>query len=367
MEPRPLSKPQRNVPPAPTPSFPPIDRSGWAPPPPTLAPGYSQPIPPVAPTYGGIPIEQAAARGAWFDPAAPSAPLPQPGEQGYSPGPPLTPIDAGPFGKILGPLLALLLLAAVVAAFVFLILKVFDGGGDRDNNNANMPAGTAVAGAQPTSTVAQDGDPTKESSDGPDETAVATSESQTASAGDDEEEPQPTKTKKPEPTKEPASALTLLPITDDLPEGFVRTENDKRTEDAVAASFANPDEATEKLQEWGWEENAYRTFEIPANKSPDPTMTTFVNISIHYFSANAGSRHALSYFADSVITAQGLDEIEVDKIGQETRALKGSPDGTNLVVLYIRHGNYLIRIGGSSPDGDPTQDVIDLGEKIVND
>lgn len=361
MEPRPLNKPQRTAAPAPASSSPPTDRSGWAPPSST-SPGYTQPIPPVSPPiYGGFPIDQTSARGAWFDPAASSPPLPQPGEHGYSPGPPLTPIDSGPLGKILGPVLALLLLAAVVAAVVFGVLKILDGGDGRDTN-AGLPPGSAVSAAQVTTTAAEAGGPTETSSGNADQTAVPTTEGGSAATT---EEPKPTKTKKPEPTEEPASALSLLPTTGDFPDGFERTENDKRTEDAVASSFADPAEATEKLEEWGWEENAYRTFEIPADKEPDPNATTFINISIHYFTEKTGSRKALSYFADSVIEAQGLEEITVDKIGQETRALKGSPDGTNLVVLYIRYGNYLIRIGGSSPQGDPTQDVIDLANKIV--
>jgi hypothetical protein len=290
----------------------------------------------------------------------------QPGERGYSPGPPLTPIDSGPLAKLLGPILALVVLAAVVAAVVFVVLKVFDG--DGREANAGLPPGSTIAAAQlaPTGAATSEGEPTEAAAgDDSEQTAQPTDESGSAATGD--EEPKPTKTPKPSPTKEPASALSLLPTTGDFPDGFERTENDKRTEDAVASSFPDPAEATEKLEEWGWTENAYRTFEIPADSNPDPNATTFINISIHYFSEKSGSRKALSYFADSVIETQGLDEISVDKIANETRALKGSPDGSNLVVLYIRYGNYLIRIGGSSPTGDPTEDVIELAKKIVKD
>jgi hypothetical protein len=311
--------------------------------------------------------DPASARGTWFDPAAAAGPVqPPPPANGYSPGPALTPIDGGPLAKILGPLLALILLAAVVGGIVFGVLKILDGDDGRDPNGGNqLAAGSPTTSAQVVGTESptEEAGATEAPSDS-DKTPDPTKEGEAATT--EEAEAKPTKTKKPEPTDEPASGVSLLPTTGDLPDGFERTENDRRTEDAVAASFSDPDEATQKLDEWGWTENVYRTFEIPEDKGPDSTTTTFINISIHYFSENGGSRKALSYFADSVIAAQGLEEIEVDKIGQETRALKGSPDGTNLVVLYIRSGNYLIRIGGSSPEGDPTQDVIALGEKIVN-
>jgi hypothetical protein len=311
-----------------------------------------------------MPVDQPSARGTWFDPAAQAAPSVQTGDRGYSPGPPLTPIDAGPLGKYLGPLLALVLLAVVVGAFVFVILNVFDDDGGNRDPGSNLAAGSVTAAAQvaPTEEEEDQTEPTQETSSNPEATQTPAGEE--SGAPTEEEVPEPTRTPKPKPT-EPPAAISLLPTTGDLPDGFERTENDRRTEEAVASSFADPAEAAVKLEEWGWEENAYRTFEIPADSGPDPSLTTYVNISIHYFGAKNGARHALSYFADSVIQLQGLEEIEVEKIGQETRALKGSPDGVNLVVFYVRYGNYLIRIGGSSPQGDPTEDVLELAKKIV--
>src|SRR4029079_8438871 len=117
-----------------------------------------------------------------------------------------------------------------------------------------------------------------------------------------------------------------------LPDGFARTEDDKRTLDQVVASFANPDEATQLLPEWGWEENAYRTFQIPADGNADPNATSFINVSVNRFADEDGAANAMSYFVDAVVAAQGLEAFDVDQVGDATIALKGSPDGANLTV-----------------------------------
>lgn len=383
MEPRPLKPPQRQPTPTPPPAsaLPPVDRGNWTPPQAKASAGYPSPVLPPAPTYAGPMTDPAAARGAWYDPAAAPLPVIDPAlKPGYSPGPALTPIDGGRGARILGPLLALVVLAAVVGAVVFVALRVFGGDDGRDNTlaaanitatsvAAQAAAGTAVATQPPGQTA-----PTVAGGNsavaGAEETAqpvptnAAGATGQTPAAGETPAEVEPT----PIPTRQITSARSLLPSTSDLPAGFERTDDAKRTEDEVAGSLSNTsaEDAKALLESWGWQENAYRNFEIPAGSSPDPISTTAISVSVHRFDSKKGASNALTLFSDDIKASQGMEEIEVEKIGDRMVALKGTSDGATLVVLYIRTGNYLIRIGGTSPQGDPTQDVVNVAKTIVN-
>jgi hypothetical protein len=317
---------------------------------------------PVESAYRPASYEPAQARGAWYEPAPVGGPPPPPG--GYSPGPALTPIDGSRGAKLLGPLLALAVLAAIVVALVFVFVKVLGGDDDRDNNGNLAANGTPTA----QSIAAPSGAATAGATEAPTEDSGATGETEPTGEPTGAETPEPTATPEPdssEETRAPASARSMLPTTGDLPEGFQRTEDDKRAKEAVAASFSNSEEALSLLNEWEWRENAYRTFEIPADDGGDPNGMTYINISIHRFGAEQGAKDALTYFADDVMGTQGLEELDIERIGEQTRALKGAPSGANLVVLYIRVDNYLIRVGGSSPQGDPTDQVVAMAEQIV--
>jgi len=313
-------------------------------------------------------LDPAAQHGSWYEPPNPAMPGPQPLTHGYSPGPALTPIDGGRGARVLGPILALLVLAAIVGTAVFFILRQFGDDNPRSNNLA-AGNGTTVAQTGPTVTPTADGEQGSEATQetgavaGADETAAPTEAPAGPSAG---ETPTPEDATAAEPTRSsPPSARSLLPAPDDVGNRFARTEDDKRTREAVADSFSDPEDALSKLEGWKWRENAYRTFEIPAGDNPLASETTVVNISIHRFGEEQGAKDALNYFAEDVITTQGLEEFRIDRIGEQTRALRGDAEGSNLVVLYVRNGNYLIRIGGYSLEGDPTEDLIALAQSII--
>jgi hypothetical protein len=359
MEPRPLKSPQRPAPqPAQTP--PSADRANWTSPSSDPSPAFRQSIPTADPGYAGGTVDPAS-QGPWYGPPPTGV---APGEPIYSPGPALTPIDGSRGARVLGPVLALLVLAAIVGTAVFLMLRLFGDDGPRDNELA-AATGTAAALAAPSATTDSSGEPTQENGAvaGADETAAPSEEAidsppeQTPTPEDAEPAPEPTR-------NAPPSARSLLPAVSDLGSNYERTEDDKRTRDAVADSFSKPDEALSKLEGWKWRENAYRTFEIPAANNPDVNDTTVINISIHRFGDEQGAKDALNYFAEDVIATQGLEEFRIDRIGEQTRALRGNKDGSN-VVLYVRNGDYLIRIGGYSPEGDPTDDLIALAKSII--
>lgn len=360
MEPRPLNRQPRAASPTPAPSPPPADRASWTPPAPA-APTHDQP----SPTYSSSgPIDASATRAPWQEqPGVAGPPLPP---HGYSPGPALTPIDSGRGSRLVGPILALVVLAAVVVSVVFVIFRFFDDSGDGTTANQPAPSTTAVAQAAPSGVATEEPTPAPTQSGGvvagADEPAAPPS-----SEGSADTTPEPSPTPRPSggqtSRSSPASARSMLPSASDLSGGYERTEDDKRSKDAVANSFSNPDEAVVNLDAWSWRENAYRTFELPADA--DPNSTTVINVSIHRFGREQGAKDALDYFADDVIATQGLEEFKVQRIGEQTRALKGATDSANLVVLYVRTDVYLIRIGGTSPQGDPTDDVIAVAEMIV--
>jgi hypothetical protein len=259
----------------------------------------------------------------------------------------------------------LLVLAAIVGGAVYMMLRVI-GGDDspRDNNQVAAATGTAsAAAAGATGETEATGQPTEESGAvaGADETAAPTEETIDTPP---EQTPTPEEAAA-EPTRNsPPSARSMLPAPDDIGSNYERTEDDKRTREAVADSFSDSSDALAKLETWKWRENAYRTFEIPAANNPDVSDTTVINISIHRFGDEQGAKDALNYFAEDVIATQGLEEFRIDRIGEQSRALKSNADGSN-VVLYVRNGNYLIRIGGYSPEGDPTDDLIAVAQSII--
>jgi hypothetical protein len=254
----------------------------------------------------------------------------------------------------MGPLVAALALVIVIGAVAFAISRARGGDDQRDNTAASVPTPTAVAAAATTDEPTESGE---EPTARPTRTAAA------------EGEAEPTATRRASgssDSSDAASARSLLPGLSDLPEAFERTEDDRRTLEQVVAGFGDPDEASQLLQEWGWEENAYRTFQIPAGADLDPNATSFINVSVHRFGDEEGAASAMAYFVDAVVAAQGLEEFAVDPIGDDTVALQGSPDGANLTVIYVLWGNFLIRIGGSSVQGDPSQAVLDLATSILS-
>jgi hypothetical protein len=174
----------------------------------------------------------------------------------------------------------------------------------------------------------------------------------------------------PTPTPNPGgrSLVNLVPSEDEVPSGFVMTDESKLDEEGVAATFSDPEEALAKLEGWGWRGHLRRDFGPAEEGGAGPNGVNFIVVSVHRFDSEDAANEALTYFSDSVIALQGLQPVEVEQLGDESIALAGNPDAANLVVLYIRTGPYLVRIGASSPEGDPTAVVVELAQTIlVND
>jgi hypothetical protein len=282
----------------------------------------------------------------------------------YSPGPSLAPIDHRHGASWLGPIVAVVVLALIVGAVAVALAK------GRDDGGGKTPTQAAGLAAPALSATAQAGLQTQITPTGAAITPTAPAAKPTQAA-EATEKPKPTDTPEPSSNSSGGSDSNLspsqkyLPTVDQVGGDFTMTEDSTRTRDEVAASFGDPADALAKLKQWGWKENAYRTFEVPAAKQTDPTATTYITVSVHHFSNSDNTQAAFTYFADAVVAAQGMNDVDVATIGNQTRELTSSSSGATNVVLYIRYGNYLIRLGASSPSGDPAPELIALAKKIV--
>jgi hypothetical protein len=160
----------------------------------------------------------------------------------------------------------------------------------------------------------------------------------------------------------PVGAAGYLPEATDLGEGWSVQDEGERTREDVAVQLGDDGDAL--LTSWRWRENPYRNL-IRGNAANFPSEATFVSVSAHRFASQEGAAEALQYLADIVVTGQGLQDVEMEPIGDESRGLFGPSDGANLYVLYVRDGNYVIRLGGSSATGDPSELVDAVAQQLV--
>jgi hypothetical protein len=161
--------------------------------------------------------------------------------------------------------------------------------------------------------------------------------------------------------------LDLLPGASQAPEGLALTNEAERSKSEVVASMGGTDEASQLLDEWGWQGNAYREFAAPADNTLPDGSVTYLNVSVHRFASPDAADNALTYFSDYVVTTQGLQDVQVDPVGDAARGLTGAPDGNALAVLYVRSGALLYRIGTStnSANGDPMAAAVAVAKAML--
>ncbi len=318
-------------------------------------------------------------QGAFDASSAPPAPPPAIGyDPDYSPGQPLTPLRGPRGANIVGPLLAVAALAIIVAAVAFIVSQFREDGG----NNGAAP--TVVVGANGTpgdddenpGATGGDDDATEEPSDNDDPTED-TNEDENAEPSNTPRVNRPTETDEElaagseDPTEEPADsgdtvektkARQWLPTASEIGDGYEQSDNGSRDAEGVAGSFPDPVDAAAKLEEFGWLENSYRQYELTGAAETD---TQFINVSVHKFDSETGAKDALSYFANGGQTAQGLTEVDADKLGEGSIYLQGPIEGGNVFVIYVRQGEFVFRIGGLSTSGDPAETTTAIAERII--
>lgn len=373
MEPRP-PKTTRPVTGAPPPVFtpPPVptaerlaSRPAWLDEQPPTVRDERGTIDPAASPAGG----PSPARAAWYDPSGDAAPGM---EQLAAPRYPLSPV-VSPRGerrnRFLGPALAALLLVLVVGGAAFAVSKARDGS-DKRGAAAAQTARAAALAATPVPTVTATAIPSATATTGTGAAAgaapAATATAIPTQGQTPADQATPTKRTAPRTPTVRASAqhaADLLPDVSLLPQGFVQTADDKYTKDQVAAQLGQNGAAL--LDQWKWRENAYRYFDIPASANPDPNGASSVTVSVHRFGSKTGATAALSGLAD-IVAAAGYQDVSVEQIGDQARALKSETADGHYYVLYVRTGTFVIRFGGFSASGDASEAVIALAKKIVN-
>lgn len=294
----------------------------------------------------------------------------------YSPGSPLTPLDSGRGSRFLAPLLAVAALAVIVASVAWVIGRA--RGGDDDNDGQAAANLTSPIAETATTESGGDQEPPADDATGPaDDSTAAVTEAPAAEGGAEptltaaqqegtrragnEDAAEDTQT--PRPSRERDDARSWLPLTEEVGEGYARTQNQVRDIAEVSGTFPEPADAEAQLAEWGWLENAYREFQLEGGES---TATTVYNISVHRFETAAGARDALPYFQDGARGAGIEDASGLPDSGDQIRALQGpTAVGGQIFVVFVREGDVVIRVAGTSLEGDPREDVLALVERIL--
>jgi hypothetical protein len=267
-------------------------------------------------------------------------------------------------------LLAALLLVLVVGGAAFAVDKARDGNEQRDAADATRAAQLAVLDSSPAATATTEAEsavsPTTESDDGavaPEATATPKPTREPATESADKATPtKRTATKEPTPRPSSLRAPDFLPDLNDVPDGFVVTGDGRLSKDEVIGSIG--ENGADLLVEWEWRENAFRYFEIPQDAAPDPESASSLTVSVHRFRNRDGATDALSGLAE-IVAAADYEEVKIDKIGDQTEALKSETADGNYFVVYVRSANFVIRLGGYSASGDASEAVIDLAKTIV--
>jgi hypothetical protein len=239
----------------------------------------------------------------------------------------------------------------------------------RNDNNSGQPAGAAQTATQSALAAIASSTPVSTATPVP---ATPTPAEPTATSTPEEAKATSTANSRATRTPTPRSSSSrttdianLLPTEKDVPNGFVQTEDDTFTEAEVAAGFADPADATAKLDEWNWREGVSRSFEVPPSANPSNDQTTYLYVSIHRFARSSDAADAIGYFSDALAQARNLKEIKIDPIGDDVIALSGGDAGANEVGLYIRDGSRLIRVTAYSVTGEPLDDAIALAKTVL--
>ncbi len=341
-------------------------------------PGYGQ-TPPQGgypPAGGGQPPVQPAAAtrsssGGWI------APLPdeqlsansQPGYSGYgvggaSSGKPVVNRRTQIIAALAIGGLALMILAIVVGFIVF--------GGD-DNKDKNDQAAlaatqTSEAIAAPATVPATSTTVLSEATTAPTtdpNAAVDPNATQTAGAattGESGGGDQGSTTDNAGPALFTESVETLLPTVDELPAGFVQTNQDQLQRADVATALGDEVTIDAELRDMAWRENWFREFAVAPAQS-DPANTIVLYVSIHRFRTIDGAQQALPFFVQKGEELNGYTQVDGTSYGDSSVTMTGTAtDGGNVVVIYALKNNILVRVYGLSPTGDPTADVQALVE-----
>jgi hypothetical protein len=158
---------------------------------------------------------------------------------------------------------------------------------------------------------------------------------------------------------------SLLPDPETVPDGLDGVEDVTRSLAEVVTALGGTREVEALLSDWGWTANVERKFEASSPDTLSSDATTLITVSLHGFADEAAASEALTFYAD-VVAESGYEEAEAGDIGTANRLLVQSQvDGGTIVALYVQQGSVLYRVGGYSPTGDPTTNILNVAESML--
>ena len=287
-----------------------------------------------------------------------------------------SPLDLAPPGQrrrrqLVAAALGGLLMLVLVAAIVFAFLALRDTGGDDGDTDLAALSTQAMQTAEAKHVGTPDA--TEPSAEETQATAGETASQPSATAGlagaGEQAAVDPTAPAAQATGQGPTAdeLLAMLPASTELPIGGLdNVEDSSLTEEQVVEALGGGRDAETKLSSWGWSGNATRSYLAPDPSVLDPSATTNITISLHGFGSDQAAAEALTFYSDVLINL-GYQEIEVGTIGSTNRMMsQPQEDGGTLVALYVQQGPILYRIGGYSPAGDPTTNVVNVAQFIIS-
>lgn len=158
----------------------------------------------------------------------------------------------------------------------------------------------------------------------------------------------------------------VLLTEEQVPNGMVIIEDGERSLDDVASGFDNMVATIDQFTEWGWQGNIIRAFHVPSDTEADPSPIDGIYLSVHEFGSPEFAAAALDYTLDAHAVDTNLEEIPLEELGDYSRGLYGEMPFGNEVTLYVQHGNYLIRLSASSPEGDPRAEAVEIMQTVLD-
>jgi hypothetical protein len=136
-----------------------------------------------------------------------------------------------------------------------------------------------------------------------------------------------------------------LPAGVDVPPGLTAVDEGSRGASEIAAGFPDPSDAARRLDEWGWQENAYRTFATSDQQSPEGVVS--LEVSLQQFADPASAAAAMPYFVEGRAAMLGLES-------SGPLTLAGPVPGGTEITTYAQQGAVLIRITAISASPEIT-------------
>jgi hypothetical protein len=169
---------------------------------------------------------------------------------------------------------------------------------------------------------------------------------------------------------EPESVSTqsidaVLATFDGTPPGLILIGESQRSLAEVSQAFTNPDGALQFLQDWGWQENAYREFAPPNGEPLSPFDLDYARVGIHRFGGVSQSATAADYIAQDIVAGIGGGGGPGPAIGDGSILLSGQNENGNWVNMIVYQGPYVISVSASSPRGDPSGATLAMADAVL--